>query len=371
MDMRLPIALIIAVMLALGLWQGCANEHGLEPGPAKYVLYAGLHGTINDPSAIIGIYDIDTDSIVDSITGGLSTDVWVVASEDGRSLATFTPGGIPTIWDAITQSPRGYLQSFALLPLFLPDTGLIVGPRPDSTMVYDLQSLDLIDIWHTETLFAVHIPGTHRIVGTNEYTSPLRANPSRLIVYDYRDNRIVDSALGSGTDFEGSRLRELCVSPDGNRVFVIGSTILDQGPAIIAWDWEDNRALFNRKLGNGNGSCSVTPDGRELWVTDPGDYLPPFPLSPGEILILDALGGEILDTIMTEGLDPRFPDKAFFVDRIRFHPDLPKAYVNARYSRRSPGMILVIDTDSHEILQLLRDPNFRDVDWIDLAPAPR
>lgn len=135
-------------------------------------------------------------------------------------------------------------------------------------------------------------------------------------------------------------------------------------PAVFAYSLREQRIVYRANLYSAFGRCKLSPNQRELWVTDPG----PPPLFgdawPGHILVLNATTGAVLDTIHARGLDDEFPDIRWRVDDIQFVPERTKAYVNCMFR----GPILVINTKTREITKHLLHDEGRSADAIIALP---
>lgn len=122
-----------------------------------------------------------------------------------------------------------------------------------------------------------------------------------------------------------------------------------------------------------NGHCRVSPDGAEVWYTDPGTPHPAFEQGPGVIVILYALTGTVLDTIQTTGF---YADslKPLAVQNILFVPGKDakgtKVYVNCGSSTRGAQPLLMINYETREIEKALFADLTKLAEFIDIAPKP-
>jgi len=355
--------IIGASLLAGGLALACATERGLEPTPGEYWLYAAVPG---DPEGWIAVIDCATDSIVDTLRYGFQRGgVGVVASPDGRYLAVTGSGRPPLIWDVARRMPIGYFSAPTLPPTFLPDAHLVIGTPYESTLVFSLPSVTPMGAWPVELYNAQKVPGRSWVMGTDHRGYPPPGDDwSKLAIYDYAKGREIDSVIISPDEQGvGFQILTFCLSPDGRRLYALGGGA-GGGPSLVGYDLDRRQFLFRQPVYSA-GNCRVTPDGREVWITDPGSNLA-SPIFPGLIVIFDAMAGTVLDTITTTGYPPR-PTQPLFVLDIRFTPTGEKAYVNCR---KWGTPILVIDTRTRQITKLIFGDSRNMAGWIDVAPVP-
>jgi WD40 repeat protein len=335
----------------------------LEPGPGKYRLYAAVPG---DPDGWIAVIDCATDSVIDTLRYGFQRTPGVVASPDGRYLGVIGSGRPPLIWDVASRAPIGYFSAPTLFPTFLPEARLVIGTPYESTLVFSLPSLTPMDAWPVELVDAQRVPGRSWVMGAEHRGYPPPGDDwSKLAVYDYAEGREIDSVIISPDEQGvGFQVSNFCLSPDGRRLYALGGGA-GGGPSLVGYDLGHRQLLFRQQLYSAVGNCRVTPNGREVWITDPGSGFE-SPIFPGLILIFDAATGTVLDTITTVGYPPR-PTQPLYVQDIRFTPTGEKAYVNC-IKWGTP--ILVIDTQTRQITKLIFGGSRNMAGWIDVAPVP-
>jgi hypothetical protein len=353
-----------AALLAGGLALACATERGLEPKPANYRLYVAKTG---NPEGWVAVVDCATDSVVDTLRYGFQRDgVGVVASPDGRYLAVTGSARRPLIWDVAGRSPAGYLSSPMLPPSFLPEAQSIIGTHSpyESTLVFSTPSLSPLKPWPVGLVWAQRVPRKSWVMGVDfRGTPPPGDDWSKLAIFDCQKSREIDSIIIEPDDHGvGFQVARFTLSPDGRRLYALGGSA-GGGPSLVGYDLENRRLLFRQPLSVAIGYCQLTPDGREVWVSERGPLFT-VPIYPGHVVVFDAITGSPLDTIRTDGLGPG-PNDGLAVLDIKFVPSGEKAYVNCFHG----GPVLVINARTHTIEKLIL-PDGGTPNAIDVAPAP-
>ena len=130
------------------------------------------------------------------------------------------------------------------------------------------------------------------------------------------------------------------------------------GAAAGAFDLNTRTLLWYYPLVTPIGGIAVSPDGSEVWVTDPGPT--GYEWNSGTIFILDAATGRYLQGISMFGYLPDSNPYYCLPGRgIVFAPTGDRAYVQARQTFTNPyGTVVVVDTKKKAIVKLLR-PNMR------------
>jgi DNA-binding beta-propeller fold protein YncE len=126
------------------------------------------------------------------------------------------------------------------------------------------------------------------------------------------------------------------------------------GAAAGAFDLNSRTLLWYYPLVTPIGGIAVSPDGKEVWVTDPGPT--GYEWNSGTIYILDAATGRYLQGISLFGYLPDSNPYYPLPSRgIVFAPTGDRAYVQARQTFTNPyGTVVVVDTRKKAIVKLLR-----------------
>jgi DNA-binding beta-propeller fold protein YncE len=327
----------------------------------KYLLYATMDGY---PTGSIAVVDCETDSIINYIRN-LTGSPGVIASPDGRYLAVIGSGP-PYIFDAVTLSPIKPLSTSGY-PLFLPDAGIVLCAGRDSTTVYSLPDFIARETWQRHLDQPTPVPGRQQVALVGR---ALDGNRSKLLFYNYLSTQAVDSIVmeprpqSAGSGFQ---IFDFAFSLSGERLYALGW--VDRENFFIGYDLETRQTLFLQPIYASLGSCKVTPDGREVWVTEFDPSYGDLPSWPQAISIFDAITGTLVDTVSTFGIDPN-PYKALAPREIRILPDGSKTYVSCGDIFKGTQPVLVINTTTRRIERLIFGDFKTPAWWIDVAPRP-
>jgi DNA-binding beta-propeller fold protein YncE len=128
---------------------------------------------------------------------------------------------------------------------------------------------------------------------------------------------------------------------------------------FACYDLETESILFTFPMYGDFGDVAVRPDGKEVYVTDPGGPLQDWP-TPGTIFIFDADDGQYIDGISLFGYGtvPGIPVPG---DRIVFSPTGERAFVGVGRSDKTSGSLLNVDTKERRVIH---------VAWSELGHTP-
>lgn len=355
------VVVVIAAVVALS---SCGDD---EPLPAvHYLLCAGIHQVGGD--GWIAIIDCDTDSLVDSLGyPGMLGMLLVTGSSDGNFIASRESNRPTRIWDMRSMSRIAAIGSGE--PVFMPSLAIYVAARIDSLLIYSLPDFVVDTSIGLRMRHPTRMPGTTRIAAVRE-RGPLDqlGDLSQVVILDLSDRQLVDSfsIVGQGSA-QPLQIADIATSSNGGNFYAIGRAPAAQ-PIVACLEVASGTLSFQSDVTAATGKCKLSPDGKELWVSDPG-YPPIFhdPIWPGQLLVLDARTGTVLDTIPTLGLDAN-PSTRWEVDDIQFVPGMNKAYVNCRpyYGQSRP--ILVIDTKTKEVTGMIFGDSGRSAFSIAVVP---
>jgi len=359
--------LATALCSALGLSVFSCAKKSSKPVPAEYLLYVASSWGLDE--AKIFIIDTEVDSIIDSMVHP-GHSVWVAASPDGRYFSCSGYDQHIRVYHASDYSFAGELGGY-WRPIFAANIGEIVSFSPSGTTH---QGYDDFSILH-ETSIALHYvrpcPSKDYCYGTTSFGEG-NVDSTRLTFYDLRERQIaqmwpVFSRPGGGGKYYS--IFRYHLSPDGSRFYAI-ATSTGYGPKFFCYDLPGDSVAFEVSRYPGTGYVQVSPDGREVWVTDPGVpsiFIP----TPGMIFIYDAHNGSLLHEISLRDLDTVTHNRPepLYAFEVRFHPTKPKAYVGCG-GQFMPGPVLVINTETYEIIKWFL-PDFKHIPLsIDIGPKP-
>jgi hypothetical protein len=222
------------------------------------------------------------------------------------------------------------------------------------------------EAWHRCLREPARVPGRQQVAAV-EYDSTT-GRRGKLLFFDYVTNRVIDSVIMEPrAETIGFHIVRFAFSPNGDRLYALGW--LDRQSFLIGYDLGTRQTLFLQPVYTSLGFCSVTPDGREVWVTETDPFYEDFPSWPQGIFIFDAITGTLVDTVATRGIspDPYYPIAA---REIRILPDGSKAYVKCGSIFKGLQPILVINTATRRVERLIFG-DFKDLIFmIDIAPRP-
>jgi hypothetical protein len=372
--LRRVIALVaIAIIVtAIGLLvSGCSDDCPTCPKEEERKPYRGWMYYTDGFSAGTSLFkvDLETDSIVDSIRhedGALYT-ISAAVSSDGRYLAA---------WYNDTYATRGSTR------LYNAQTLAQIGELPEAVSAYfDTEDQWLLGFDVNSTgylIWRLALPGLATLsVDTVHNFGPIIIDPSRNLLYGnaeqhsaapavypwgfYSFNYVTHelkslSLLWSPTDTI-KEVYSLSLSSNGEILYFTGcepagATVW--GVVAAAYNLKTRTLLWYYPLVAPQGGIAVSPDGKEVWVTDPGPT--GFDWNSGTIFILDAATGRYLQGLSLFGYLPDSNPAYCLPGReIVFAPTGDRAYVQARQTFTNPyGTVVVVDTKKRAIVKLLK-----------------
>lgn len=366
--------LLSAIGLGTLLLSGCAQEHDLPTPDA--LLLMGLNGGDSDRWNAAYL-DCRTDSILDGVTvPRMSLPAYAFGSPGGKYFIVDGWGSI-RLWDIRSEQMVSY-ASGSIGPdgrcVFMPELQRMVAAGYSATTLYHCPSMVMDTAFNSMLFSPIRIPNSNRLLAiTRGDGIGMPINRSVLVSFDVESRQITDSILI--TDANGNAyefLEVLNLSPDGQSVCAF-AMIDYMHVEILKLERRTGRVLFRVPTISG-ADCRFTPDGQEIWYTDPmqPDVGPPVgfppPHTPGVIVILDVQSGAILDTIFTTGLTGD-EEIGLEVDDLRFSPSGDKAYVSSRRTRfLSLPPLLVIDVHTRSVRKLLYLPHHESVENLEMMP---
>ena len=368
-------------LVALALWAsavlvGCHKP--TKPKPARYRLFVGYSA----PKGDILVFDTETDSLVDSIAAG-----WGFINDvpDAPYFAPRYAGDacfhvLETTTLAEVGRGCGWNDAFVAasenrLVAFAPAVGMygnkvIITEMTGKPLEYDtLFTRQEIDSAHFSSVEFWQIDARAGLVyGLVTYPIEGGGSGRDLIAYDYRQHlRRIWRVRPDGPDSWASWIRTFHLHPDGRRIYF--ATYTKNGSEILCYDLQREEVVFRGPARSGFEWVRVTPDGGEVWVSEPGDPWDDFGPRYHKIAVLDADNGSLKAEIPTDtlALRPEFPWTAV-PQQIRFVPGSSKAYL-ATYDEQGgvEPRLAVLDTKGHRIEKILSN-KFGDLRSLVVAP---
>lgn len=352
---------IYFALLILVLVGGCSGDD-CPTCPKDEVVqpYKGwLYYSEHNPS-LYDIYkvDMETDSIVDSLMLPLEESAIFDVSADGRLLAvrdaTFDFYSAKTwLYDAQTFDLLGEIP-YAVSPYFDLEHGRIVGMRADSLDTYiTVLSYPSMTLLQEDTLggFLGQYLDAKRGFIYGWGGSSLRF---RFYRFDYINREL---ELIPITHWAGDTVQviDFCLNQSGNRVYIRGLSVPGpfQGFTFTGtYDLQSETLLWSYKTMGQYGGLALSPDEREVYMTDPGisGY---SGLNPGAFFVLDSGSGALLEAVSTFGYRDN-PLSPLSTSDVIFSPTGEKAYLaTGAVGDRQPASVLVIDTETRNITKIL------------------
>jgi hypothetical protein len=363
-------------LLVLAAGFGCSKDCPTCPKVEETKHYKGwLYYTESNP-LLYGLYkvDLETDSIVDSLKhedprwgfGRLN------ATSDGRYLALLLSKASDTSLNQMDRTTRIFdAQTLAHIadlpegvsPFFDTDDNLLVGWRADTTgsyiIVMRIPTFATVSVDSVGNFIPQLIDPPHNLLyGVASNTGWTHEYADGFYSFNYASHELKSlPVLWSPTDTLG--VYNFCLSSDGSILYFNGGVpagVTVWGSIAGAFDMDSRALLWYYPLVTSVGGIAVSPDGKEVWVTDPGP--PGYEWNSGTIFILDAATGRYQQGISLYGYLPdsnpyfSLPGRA-----IIFAPTGDRAYVQARHTLTNIyGTVVVVDTKKRAIVKLLR-PN--------------
>jgi DNA-binding beta-propeller fold protein YncE len=364
-------SLFLFVLLLLAAGFGCSDDCPTCPKEEERKPYRGWLYYTESHSGLYSLYkvDLETDSIVDSMKhedGALYT-ISAAVSSDGRYLA---------VWYSDVMSTRGSTR------LYNAQTLGLVGELPEAISAYfDTEDQWLVGLDSYGTGYRISrlsLPSLTAISADSVANfRPKIIDPSRNLLYGVADqfgfasvvypwgfysyNYVTQELkslplLWSATDTIKD-VYTFSLSSNGGILYFTGAEPARAtvwGSIAGAFDLNSRTLLWYYPLVTSTGGIAVSPDGKEVWVTDPGP--PGFEWNSGTIFILDAATGRYLQGISMFGYLPDSNPYYPLPGRgIAFAPTGDRAYVQARHTFTNPyGTVVVVDTKKRAIVKLLR-----------------
>jgi DNA-binding beta-propeller fold protein YncE len=367
------VAITIAAMMLGLLVSGCSKDCPTCPKEEERTPYKGwlYYTDVFSSQSYIYKVDLETDSIVDSMKhedSQLYTDGAAVSS-DGRYVAawfsdTYVTRGTTRLYNAQTFGQIGELSQRLGSFFDAKDQWLLGFDTFDSFVSgyrisrLSLPSLTTISVDSVDNFWPLIIDPDHNLLYGNaqQNSSAPAVYPRGFYSYNYvtRELKLIP-LLWSPTDT--IQMFRPYLDSNGSILYFTGIEYAGGpvwGGIAGAFDLNNLTLLWYYPLVTPVGGIAVSPDGKEVWVTDPGP--PGYEWDSGTIFILDAATGSYLQGISLFGYLPDSnPYYCLPGAGIVFAPTGDRAYVQARHTFTNPyGTVVVVDTKKRAIVKLLK-----------------
>ena len=343
-----PLMMIAIIILIASCCDDCPTCPG---GTQSYRGYLYAADVLNG-----WIYQIDTesDSLIDSVNyvNGQQYDVGsLYISPNGKYLSAryainYPENGQATIiYDAQNMNVVTTLQ-YSYVTAFIPDENIMLGFMNDSIHIYSLPDFTRI---YTDTITSWLYPITDEsknLVYLYGTLKPESLDSTYIAAYDYKQRKVIDTWFLK--DDRDSLVIILPYDIDLNKKHLICNGLTSTSLELYCYDLEERRLIYSTPITSRTGSMKISPDGQEVYVTDPG--WPEQYSIPGIVFVYDANTGNYIDGISLYGLDDD-PGIALFATPIVFTPTGEKAYVGSGRPSKGSGTISVIDTKERKVIK--------------------
>lgn len=333
------------------VFQGCAQERGVDSIEPIQSLFVGMNPSSPKYESYILSIDPTTYAIVDSFHQPTWTaQLLPFYASSGTPRLAIEEGGKHRILDVTSNMMIASLGHAYNPVLFLPDLGLLLGAKEDSVYVYEDTAYSLRKAIPHEMFGCRRLGHGSRIIGLRNHVIEGVTYPS-LLVYDLHTQQLIDSILidplGDGSGFS---FADFNVSPDGQYVYVVGAD--RTGQWVIGFNLASHSVTFKRpKLGNNPGaSVNVSPNGKELWVTWGWNAL--FLPWPEWVHVLDAQSGMAIDSIDVRSEAIGWPRRVS-PSEIVFSRDIPRAFIACGTGFTGTQPLIVVDVETHRVAHTL------------------
>jgi len=328
MNFKIPILMI--AFLAVSCSKKCPVALETEN---DYFLYAG-----NWAGNEVYVIDTDNYTVVDTIGGFGDYISNLAVTQDGSKLYVSTRNGPPNspgkVYSVDTRTKETLLILNEYGDIYVSPNGIIsiiasgkIGIiDPLSDMVNFLDTLDIVDRGYANNHYNV-------VFDKNSSIMFGITNANQLFVYDYETMKVIRTINVSFAPLH------MVLSSDAKTLYFTGAP-----GAFVVFDVEEDSVVAVFSM-NQLGSVAISPDGRYVYITDPGRYLIQEPIPSGKIYVFDASRNTPAEDInVSEALG-----ECKITDKIVVTPDGRFAYVANWLDK-----VIVIDLDRREVEKVIQ-----------------
>jgi WD40 repeat protein len=331
--MKLVLVLSATAVLTAGFFLACGNDGPTAPsGPRDYTVYLA-----NLASGNILAYQPTTGD-VDSFIVGMPLRMQFPASADGRRL--YLGRDSVVAFDVSTHAQTAVWPTFRWGVAVSPDNRVVAVSGGGTTV---LRTSDYTVTFHDTTT-----------LGGLAFSADSRTLYGVFVehsLYDgqvYRARLDVDSVLPP-KKFPNRYVAEVLPSPDGTKWFLNSMRYVFTW-AFTVYSVADDAVIFDTLFSPGMGSISMTPDGRYVFFTNPGNLIGwgDEPPSPCNIAVYDVAENRVCKVISATGKYGSDTADAWMpVGRMSITPDGRWLVTTSTWS----GRVAVVDISQLEIVR--------------------
>ncbi len=292
------------------------------------------------PDGINGIYviDLETDSVIHSINTGSYGAANIRLTADGRYALASVSGDIFKVYDARDMSVVQTGPAFGSFELVMNDSA-ILGQFSRSFTLFSFPDLDTI--LHKEANVR---PISFRYSARKRAAYTLRGADT-LVAVSVDSLVVVDEWIIRSGQESSFYLNSRALSHDDR--FAYFTAYGPTSALFITYDLELRQIVATHPINGPVGRIAVSPDGKEVWVTDPWTIRTSW-VSNG-IWVFDGRTGRFKRTISLVGYLPSDPMEPLIARAIAFAPDGKNVIVGTGDYLTQGGTILRISTLTNSV----------------------
>lgn len=329
---KLPYLLLVTITAAVWL-MSCDKDCPTCPEPDDGRSQGRAYIAI--PDGINGIYviDLETDSVVDSVKFREESVVNIRLTSDDRYLMASVTDDLFRVYDARDLSVISTCPTFGWFEAVRNDSA-ILGLSGTSFLLLSFPDLDTIA---TNDLGVRSISFKYSTRTRQAYT--LRGSDT-LVSVSADSLVIVDEWVIRHGEVSEFYLNSRAISHDDRFAYftATGAT----SALFITYNLETRQIVATHPINGPVGRIAVSPDGKEVWVTDPWTSRTPW-VSNG-IWVFDGRTGQFKRTISLVGYLPGDPLEPLIARAIEFAPDGKNVIVGTGDYFTQRGTVLRIST---------------------------
>ncbi len=324
----------IALLAVVGLWS--CNDSPTEPEPNNGRSTGRAYLAVSGAGEGLYVVDLETDSVLSYATSTsyasrvevTSDGRYVIARCDGDNIIVFNAGDLSIVKSV---PPLGAYQlvhgDSAIVTKWYSEFSLLSFPEFKALRERELPI-------RTSTGYSPHTGWVYGFRGADTLAA---ISPDSLEIVD---QWIVHSSRGS--EFY---LYDWAFSADDHYAYLTAAG--SSGALFITYDLRTRQIVATHPINAPFGRIAVSPNGKEVWVTDPFSAGMPF-VSEG-IWVFDGRTGQYLRTVSLRGYLPSDSTEPLIARAIEFAPDGKNVIVGTGDYITQRGTVLRISTITNKV----------------------